>query len=627
MTDMTSVDECISLFEKKANDFSERDIRRSVEFLHESATSSGLNSTDIVRLINNLCNTDIIGEETKEFIVTKCLVPSEFVDVKCITLVLSKLGIPTPLHPYKTVPSRRLQIALVKWVCHIYPWVRDASIFKDTFSMWFEYWGLDYLQHWISYILLWSFDDQHISKWRCKVLLNIGNNPGYKNSRSYAVYILSAFSTLESSHKDTISEYLRILNSNEKRVQSVAAFDYDKGYLLSLKQSLARNNIVDNMLFDEICRNYSDRNAYNKSDETSILPIEQLAKNWNHREIPYNFDTILNTESMIVWLGIAGCPKDDPRLLHLKKYINRNPDREALLMSVPFPLLHNVSDFNIGELIPCGDQDDHLFISSESEGLSKNIFLLCQLVFFACHTETSLHELSIYHTLLTKNALDSLLVMKSEAVLLFASLLLKVASLVSSPEHFLLVHALADQFTEQVLAINDSLLLSELCELFVNLKDHTDEIDFDKRIKSDVEKSIGYLIQYIWNHNSSNSESTLLPNIYWKSLSKSQYLTHTSFNPKFLYSLPNFGTMSFICQKLLSDNERKMGYHHFSGDFSESSLKRWITNNKLDIQWFPKITQFSDLRRLIVMMLFKDDRYNSISKFLFTYVKSLQNSI
>lgn len=622
---MESVYECIRFLEGPENEVSEQQIKNCIEFLYESATTIGLGCEDIRKLIDCLCITDIIGAETKEFIITRCLVPNEYVDAKCITLIISKLGTPTFLHPYKTVPGRRLQVALVRWVCHIYPWVKDKSIFKDTFSIWFEYWRLDYLQHWITYILLWTFDDRHISKWRCKVLFNIGNNPGYKNSRAYSVYILDAFLALETDLKDIISDFIQMLNSNEKSLQKIASFDYDRQFVLNTRQALSAKNLLDDDQFEEILKNYGDRKAYMKPEQTNILSLEKLARNWNNFDGPYDFTRLLKFKSDVMWLKIAGHASTDPRIIQFRSYLRERRDSRTLFRDVPFPLLHTATDFDLRTAKLSVAFSARLCIEDEADGVIEIIMQICHASFFAISSDNFKHALNIYHAILATDILSSLTNKKTEVSLVLSALLLRSANIIGTQKHFPLIHALADHSIEQVVAVNDPLLISELCWFLVRASaaihpKHSPEI-----LISDIDKSIHYLVEVLWNHNVTSSGSTLLPNSYWESLRQSQYLSHTSFPSKLLYSVPNFGFMCFICQKLLFEKERTLGYEHFLGDFSERTLKQWVTKLGSNPQWFQEINQFSDLRKHFLRMVRSDYRYSGISEFLFTYVKNLQD--
>ena len=120
------------------------------------------------------------------------------------------------------------------------------------------------------------------------------------------VYIPDAFLALETDLKDIISDFIQMLNSNEKSLQKIASFDYDRQFVLNTRQALSAKNLLDDDQFEEILKNYGDRKAYMKPEQTNILSLEKLARNWNNFDGPYDFTRLLKFKSDVMWLKIAG---------------------------------------------------------------------------------------------------------------------------------------------------------------------------------------------------------------------------------------------------------------------------------------------------------------------------------
>lgn len=619
--DVETAEDCVDFLINYAHSASEAELKGCINVLRNTAITAGLNNTVILQLIDFLTTTDALGEDTKVFLLSHCLVPNELIKADCITHILNKLGTPTVFVPYKTVPPPRLQVALVKWVFHIYPWVEETHFFKTSFSIWFELWKLDYLQKWITYIIIWSFDETHITKWRCKVLLNVGNNVGYANSRTYATYILGAFASLDSPLQDTIHDYISILHGNEKRLHKLSQFEHDTELVSNIKTVFDRLGVIDSSLFEDIWAEFGNQCSFESKTDVNILTIEQLVDNWDRFSIPYDFTSVMTSKSNIIWIKLASYGQNDPRVKGLEEFLKRSRNCRKLMKSTPLLLIMFPELFHIRNLSSVNEQQQLLRNSDEIFEFQVS---LCCTLFQTYNFENIGAQNSIHITISTTKLLGNLVQHQSEGLLVMCSILLKCWTKLLHYEKFIILHAFADLSLEQVLAINESLLTSDLCDFFVEAKDILTSKILNENQSTDFNKCISFLVGYLWNYNIIDSNYKLLPNEYWESLRSNQYLSHTSFPSKCLYSLPNFGIMSFVCHSLLFDKETTSKLTHYSNEFSEGGFKLWMKTLNKNIKWFTNVSRYSSFRKQLLLLLKEDHRYTGIAKFLFTYVKSLQ---
>lgn len=458
-------------------------------------------------------------------------------------------------------------------------------------------------------------------------------NPGYSNSRANAVYLLKAFNSSENLYKDVILDYIEKLDIDERKIKTLASFEHNGEFIRSLKRLFDRNKIVSAEEFDSIWEKYHRLQHYNKNSELNILSVEYLAKNWENFDLPYDLNALLSTKSSLPWLFISCFDDSDPRICLLYQHLSNHPRCRDIVGKSPLLRILNteISLRRTNELTTSFVDDcSWYFKMISSNGLQIpylqtlddiTIFNLASIL--NNNDVLKLNRIISYVVMLLLNEIESEI---SEPLLMVLALLFKTASLIQTPKHAPVIHILADGSMEQIIASNEASLIAMVSE-YLSMTKKMLVVEFtDTHLKSDMDFCVSNLIDYLWNYNTNKSGQSILPNIYWQSLSTNQYLSHTSFPPKMLYSIPNMRCLSYACQKLLYTLESECSFDHYDKQITDSNLKIWL-NESRNRNWIPEITNYEGFRKVILQLIKEDGRYEGISDLLYTYLKTQQDDV
>lgn len=627
---MNIADECVFNLVNESPHLAEHGLTRTLDSLYDRASVNGLNSASIHTLVEYLLSSEILGVETKVYLIKHCLIPREYINCDTIRLIVRRLGTPTVFDPYKMTIPKSLQSALVFWVFHIYPWVKPSDVFNNDFSRWFESWKFDYLQHWITYILVWSFNSGHITKWRCKVLYEVGINPAYRDSNTYSAFLLKAFlSSCNSTMRPHIEELLNKLNANERKMKTFGSYNYDKGFVKKMKQAQIHAGIIGAQKLETVWKAYFQyQEEIGEFESPQSLETEHLAKYWENYELPYDIHFILKDSKSSNWLVLAALPLENQRITSLLEYLKYSSNSRKLINK--YPLLRML-DYELGfklgySLMLSSDKNISSFLErleeSSSEHSAYKLIMDEITSLYLCHKLNPKYaRASDLLSYLLMHFVDKMLRSKSEDIKMIICSILLICSSIEDPNLMCFIHVFETRTLEQILAIGDPLLYSYLCRCLNCTKRHL-SIN-DEQLVAEFDQVIQFTINYLWESNKLISNNSIVPSRFWKTLAANQHLTQASVPSRVLFPIPNIFCLQNTFHRLLLIEENKNNLDHYNNKFTESGFREWKARLKKEesLNWFRNIENFSEFRLFLLEKLEQDGRYSPITNFILTFDK------
>lgn len=283
------------------------------EFYAKSA-DFGLSSPHLIRIINFVCHSSTLSMTTRLYIVDNCLLPHGFLSRDVLHVVMNQLGTATAISEFKIQTPKKIQVALCKWLVHVYfllmPEDQSPSSHLES-SVWIHLWQYDFLQHWLTYILVWSTTSpEEVKRWKVTILERVGSKPNYEDSRTCATLVLLRFENIVGSSR-MISSVIKRLKCNARKLSTLQNFEYDGKYLRSLRSLLLRRSpsvftekILDELVFSSLNQirlmKHSKshfRYLLNLTNEgkglQNIESLHELAWSWNTITVPKNVEIFL----------------------------------------------------------------------------------------------------------------------------------------------------------------------------------------------------------------------------------------------------------------------------------------------------------------------------------------------
>ena len=279
--------------------------------VYSIAPKHGIKPKMIPAFITFLCETKMLTTTTKVSIIEEYLIPNGPIGNEVVDAIIDHLGVGTVYTPENyELPPKYIQIALCKWLVQVY-FLLPETPNKTISSAWFQLWQFDYLQQWITYILVWSTRSPlDIRAWKLKVLEKVANNNGYTNSRGCATLVLLRYLTIlnESSRVDTLIQNISCTKDELSQVQlptlhhnfiktlknvlqREASFRFSNSIVQSKVDSLMMQLQTSQIQPDRL--NFDDIIPSDKSILSNTETIVQLYKNWSNYELPRNIELLL----------------------------------------------------------------------------------------------------------------------------------------------------------------------------------------------------------------------------------------------------------------------------------------------------------------------------------------------
>lgn len=280
--------------------------------LYTKSSKFGLSSSQLIKLIGFICESPTLSFATKNYIIDNCFLPNEYISREVIKEIISHLGTATAVSEFKLQTPLWIQAALCKWLVQVYfliiPQCDDYNYNIDS-SIWIHLWQFDYLQHWVTYILVWSTTTvKDIKRWRVVLLENVGSKTGYNDAQACATLILKRYEAILGK-SDLISDAITRLNCNARRLQTLQNLEIDKVFSNKLRNILINESpvkftgeMVDELLSSNLKTLQFSRDGATKLRYHPEVPIgkislldihslDQLAWHWGKIKAPKNVET------------------------------------------------------------------------------------------------------------------------------------------------------------------------------------------------------------------------------------------------------------------------------------------------------------------------------------------------
>lgn len=321
------LDEALSSIVNSGIETPELLLRSWLGKLYFEAPRQGLSSSQLKLLINFICESDLLTISTKFYIVENCLIPNNYIHFEIIEEVARHLGTANSLSAYRLQTPSNLQVALCRWLVHVFFLVIPVDKASSTYSsLWIHLWQYDFLQRWLTYIVIWSTKSIHdVRPWKIYLLERIASKPGYKDAQACATLILKKYASLVGPSNSIPSAISRI-NCNARKLRSLQELKLDSTFISKLKKVLTNNlNFTDKMLNELISSHLNQFNSQTQSSvifqytakvpkgKISVLQLRsfnQLAWNWNILVASKDVEQIIN--NYISWFSLFRLAENDP---------------------------------------------------------------------------------------------------------------------------------------------------------------------------------------------------------------------------------------------------------------------------------------------------------------------------
>ena len=309
-----TLDETLSELIKAPSDTPQWQLKTWMKRIHSVVPRHGISPYMIKPFVEFLCTTQLITTSTKVSLIEEHLIPNGNLNSDIIDLILKKLGTPTIYtKPNTIIPPKYVQVALCKWLVHVYfllPNPQDDTVI----STWLQLWQFDYLQEWITYILVWSTRERKdIKPWKVNLVVKFAKNNAYTNSKSTATLILKKYLTILG-QSVKVSDAIDSINCSESEISQLQNLQWNSNFIRVLKTVLNReasikysNSVVEDKLdtllsllktseMDSRKLNFQDIIPTDSSLLAETKTIVQLYKNWNSLTLPRNVEVILSND-------------------------------------------------------------------------------------------------------------------------------------------------------------------------------------------------------------------------------------------------------------------------------------------------------------------------------------------
>ncbi|SMN22669.1 similar to Saccharomyces cerevisiae YLR381W CTF3 Outer kinetochore protein that forms a complex with Mcm16p and Mcm22p [Maudiozyma saulgeensis] len=295
-------------------DISQWELKALLKKVYSAVPRHGISPTMIAPFIDFLCTTQLITTSTKISLIEQYLIPNGYLGKDVVETLFKHLGTPT-IYTQQTdkIPSKYIQVALCKWLVHVF-FLLPESQDDSSLSTWLQIWQFDYLQEWITFIIVWSTRTRlDIKPWKVNLLIKVAKNTGYSNSRATATLILRKYLTVLN-HSTKISDTLDEINCSESDIKDLQDLHWNFDFIKTLKIVLSRessfkfnNSIVEDKLevlisllgtsdIDSRKLNFLGTMPNDKSILSETKTIVQLYKNWNYLKLPKNVELVITDQ-------------------------------------------------------------------------------------------------------------------------------------------------------------------------------------------------------------------------------------------------------------------------------------------------------------------------------------------
>ncbi|CCD27108.1 Ctf3p NDAI_0J02160 [Naumovozyma dairenensis CBS 421] len=266
-------------------------LQTHLKVIHKVVPKYGLTSENLNQLIELCCATSKtnLSEDSKIKLIEKSLFPNGFLTQKTIDLIISHLGTNTILTSSSSrFPSKEIQIALCKWLVHV-----SILIPKQLMNMstWFHLWQFEYIQKWITLIIVWfTTDKNQINPWKLIIMENITSKTMYKNSKVYATLILKRYLTILG-QSNRIQGLISKINCDVNFLNVLQHFQFEEEFLRKLRHIVVKNSPF-NFTKKSIIKSFSFKvlQLQDKVEVDKNVPLANYSHDKRIMKLNYIFD-------------------------------------------------------------------------------------------------------------------------------------------------------------------------------------------------------------------------------------------------------------------------------------------------------------------------------------------------
>jgi hypothetical protein len=149
-------------------------------------SNNGLSPEQIDSVVKKLVSPSCPGFLTNQL--PSLLIPNKPVLSRTVIRISSNLG----LSPSK--PSLKTQIALMKWLCTVHPFLEDSQIINSLYTVLFNYLNYESLRPYLCSLLFISTTSESVQPWRYDTLLQIKNKNRDPRTSGYVDALLTLYS-------------------------------------------------------------------------------------------------------------------------------------------------------------------------------------------------------------------------------------------------------------------------------------------------------------------------------------------------------------------------------------------------------------------------------------------------
>ncbi|QLQ80802.1 hypothetical protein HG537_0E01570 [Torulaspora globosa] len=290
-------------------------LRTWLDRFYSMSKTSGLSSTQLIKMIIFICNSNTMAMTTRLYIAENCLLPNDFISQELINVVISQLGTATAISDSRLQVPEKIQVSLCKWLVHVFFLFTgrdEMNALQPSNSVWLHLWQFDFLQHWLTYIVLWTTTSpRDIKRWKVVLLGRVGSKPNYRDSQACATLLLRRFESI-GGKSDLITRTIADLRCNQRRLKSLQSFQYDKEFITKLRSILLKSScskftkdILDELTgssLDQLkCLVINEGSSISTLDSSAggvpllnTLSLSRMASQWDRIVEPLNAEQFLS---------------------------------------------------------------------------------------------------------------------------------------------------------------------------------------------------------------------------------------------------------------------------------------------------------------------------------------------
>ncbi|SCU94382.1 LAME_0F07250g1_1 [Lachancea meyersii CBS 8951] len=646
--------------------------------INRHVTEEGISASNLNGIIDFLCENSQISTSTKGFLIKEALIPNGKVPRSTVYAILRCLGTRSQSTPDKLETSRVLQTELCKWLVHVYTYMDDYTVFEETYSEWFQLWQLDFLQHWITYLLFWSTTRHLVRPWRVRLLSSVGANSGYSNAKACATLVLEKFYSLVPDTRiyDAISQ----LKCNNRRLKTLKRPLWDEVFISRwnsiVKRSYGLSGPPLYSLFEKLSNQLSlsgvERKSHSSETDSgkmvplnSVVTLGRLAEKLEYLMVPIDVEDVIKTKDQSCLAFIATLEPSDKfwrrlsQWIQLKLKLNSiSADTASCCQSISTALitatfLNHEMSLNLSLLDDVNFKFEELSTYKTSEMATNTCSNLEAVRNNPQHYKESHFYHMCRHSLFKNWLLNEEGTGGEEALSCIAFIVscLSEDMRKSIPSRhlsttFRLLMIVLDRFpldrfsdsslgscllpTETVNAMmicSDPIILDAVSAYLVTSRRILGAFSNNDGLADPLNTNLKDLSNYLWSNNFKGDNHVFrIPKGFIRCMISALSTQYSDADVQQMFSVLNIPSLAFPCRVALRTLEEAFTSRvRFNMRLTKKTFTEFKKANSAS--WLDDVTSFRELILAILRLLRQHEAYCNVAKFLYTYVRSISKNV